>query len=259
MFYEKMLKENEKLDNQIHTLQSQLKTLPDGKLVCASNGKWKKWYHSTKQGTMYLPKKNRKLAEDLAYKKYVQLQLENLNCEKEAINSYLNHHDSNARQKEEELFYSPDFHSLLQARLTPLSEELQTWMTMPYDKNANHPENLNNKAYSGNMVRSKSEVLIDMFLFKNKIPFRYECLLELDGIMMYPDFTIRHPKTGETFYWEHFGLMDNPTYSKNACSKLQHYISSGIIPSIQLITTYETKDNPLSAEKVEKIVEEYFL
>ncbi|MEE0884081.1 MAG: ATPase, partial [Faecalimonas sp.] len=159
----------------------------------------------------------------------------------------------------EELFYSPDFHSLLQARLTPLSEELQTWMTMPYDKNANHPENLNNKAYSGNMVRSKSEVLIDMFLFKNKIPFRYECLLDLDGIMMYPDFTIRHPKTGETYYWEHFGLMDNPTYSKNACSKLQHYISSGIIPSIQLITTYETKDNPLSAEKVEKIVEEYFL
>ena len=82
---------------------------------------------------------------------------------------------------------------------------------------------------------------------------------QLDGIMIYPDFTIRHPKTGETFYWEHFSLMDNPTYSKNACSKLQHYISSGIIPSIQLITTYETKDNPLSAEKVEKIVEEYFL
>ncbi|MEE0884157.1 MAG: hypothetical protein U0L59_02885, partial [Faecalimonas sp.] len=135
MIYEKMITEHKKIDTQINALQSQLKTLPDGKLVCASNGKWKKWYHSTEQGTTYLPKKDRKLAEDLAYKKYVQLQLENLNCEKEAINSYLNHHDPNACQKEEELFYSPDFHSLLQARLTPLSEELQTWMTMPYDKN----------------------------------------------------------------------------------------------------------------------------
>ena len=200
-----MVKEHKKIGNRINALQSQLKTLPDGKLVCASNGKWKKWYHSTKQGTTYLPKKNRKLAEDLAYKKYVLLQLENLNCEKEAINLYLDHHDQNARQREEELFYSPDFHSLLQARLTPLSEELQTWMTMPYNKNTNHPENLNNKAYSGNMVRSKSEVLIDMFLFKNKIPFRYEAILQLNKTILYPDFTIRHPRTGKYFYCEKCG------------------------------------------------------
>lgn len=72
-------------------------------------------------------------------------------------------------------------------------------------------------------------------------------------------FTIRHPKTGEVFYWEHFGLMDNPTYSKNAYSKLQLYTNHGIIPSIQLITTYETKEHPLTAETIEKIVENYFL
>lgn len=259
MIYEKMLKENEKLDSQIHTLQSQLETLPDGKLICASNGKWKKWYHSTKQGTSYLPKKERQLAEQLAYKKYLLLQLENSIREKEAINLYLKHHDSNASQKENTLFYSSEFHALLEPHFTPLSEELQNWMNAPYEKSNSHPENLTNNAYSGNIVRSKSEVLIDMFLYKNKIPFRYECPLELGGILMYPDFTVRHPKTGDTYYWEHFGLMDNPSYSKNVCSKLQNYISYGIIPSIQLITTYETKVNPLNAEDVEKIVEHYFL
>lgn len=254
-----MLKESQKLEAQIHTLQSQLNKMPKGKLICSSNGKWQKWYHSTKNGTTYLPKKERQLAEQLANKKYLSLQLEDLLREKQAIDSYLNLHDANYEQAQQELVNSPQFKDLLAPTFKPLSEDLQEWMRAPYEKNKNHPENLTNHAYSGNLVRSKSEVLIDMFLYKNRIPFRYECPLELDGIIMYPDFTIRHPKTGELYYWEHFGLMDNPTYSKSACSKLQLYISNGIIPSIQLITTFETKSNPLDAETVEKTVEHYFL
>ena len=75
----------------------------------------------------------------------------------------------------------------------------------------------------------------------------------------YPDFTIRHPKTGEIIYWEHFGLMDDPSYYQKTFSKLQLYASYGIIPSINLITTYETQEHPLSADIVEKIVKHYFL
>lgn len=259
MIYEKILKESQRLDEQIKTTQAQLNKLPKGKLICASNGKGYKWYRSDGHKSDYLSKKERKLAEKLAHKKYLSLQLKNLIREKNAIDFYLRHHDINAYDAELSLINSPEFKDLLAPHFTPLSQELQNWMQTPYERNTNHPETLTNKAYSGNMVRSKSEVLIDMFLYKNKIPFRYECPLELDGIIMYPDFTICHPKTGQLYYWEHFGLMDNPNYSKSACSKLQLYISNGIIPSIHLITTYETKDYPLSAEEVEKIVEHYFL
>ena len=98
-----------------------------------------------------------------------------------------------------------------------------------------------------------------MVLYTHRIPFRYECMLTLGNSTLYPDFTIRHPKTGEYFYWEHFGMMDDPIYSKSAASKLQLYISFGIIPSIHLITTFETTDQPLSSEKLEKIVADYFI
>lgn len=98
-----------------------------------------------------------------------------------------------------------------------------------------------------------------MFLYTNKIPFRYECALQLGESVIFPDFTIRHPETGNLYYWEHFGLMDDLSYSRNSCAKLQLYTSHGIIPSIHLITTYETKDSPLSSEIVEKIVSHYFL
>ena len=37
------------------------------------------------------------------------------------------------------------------------------------------------------------------------------------------------------------------------------YCENGIIPGINLILTYETKENPLSIDQVEKIVKEYFL
>lgn len=98
-----------------------------------------------------------------------------------------------------------------------------------------------------------------MFLHNNDIPFRYECSLNLNGITVYPDFTIRHPKTGKFYYWEHFGKMDDPHYVKTTLSKLELYISNDIFPSINLITTYETNNNPLDIEMVENIIQYYFL
>lgn len=96
-------------------------------------------------------------------------------------------------------------------------------------------------------------------LYTNQIPFRYECALSLTSTTIYPDFTIRHPRTGETFYWEHFGMMGDPDYSQKAFHRMQLYNSNGIIPSIHLITTFETLEYPLNYETIEKIVKEYFL
>lgn len=52
--------------------------------------------------------------------------------------------------------------------------------------------------------------------------------------------------------------MDNPSYCQNASFKLQQYSLNGIIPSVQLITTYETGKHPLNPEIIEKIIEHYF-
>lgn len=134
-------------------------------------------------------------------------------------------------------------------------------MNAPYDKNQKYPEQLTQKTLSGHLVRSKSEALIDMFLYTNHIPFRYECALEFENenFVIYPDFTIRHPQTGKIFYWEHFGRADDPQYADNMLKKIKLYISHGIIPSHQLITTFETKEQPLDMDAVQKIVEQYFL
>lgn len=254
-----MLAESRRLDKEITSLQAQLKSYPSGKLICTHNKNYFKWFHSDGHTNTYIPKKNRVYAEQLAIKKYLSSKLNDCIQEKRAIDLYLRHHNLSSGKTEALLSNNSGFHELLRPYFKPLSEELSSWMNSPFETNPLYPDQLLHKTISGNQVRSKSEALIDMSLYVHKIPFRYECALTLGDITLYPDFTLRHPHTGEYYYWEHFGLMDDETYCHNACSKLQLYSSHGIIPTVQLITTYETKDNPLSSEIIEKIIEHHFL
>lgn len=254
-----MLAEYKRLESQINSLQEELSDYPEGKLNYVHNGSYSKWFLSDGHKQTYISKKERPLAEKLAAKKYLSLLLEDLLHEKRAINFYLRHHNSNMKHSEQLLINMPEYKELLTPFFMPLSQELFTWSTSSYQQNPKYPEQLIHKTTSGNFVRSKSEAIIDMFLYTNRIPFRYECSLQLEESIIFPDFTIRHPKTGQIFYWEHFGLMDDPLYCKNANSKLQLYTSHGIIPSVQLITTYETRENPLLPKLVEEIIKYHFL
>lgn len=259
MNYDRMQKEAKRLDEEICAIETQLKQFPPGKLVCTKSGKYYKWYQSDGKHWSYIPKSKRNLAEQLAAKKYLSCCLEDLRKEKTAVEFYLRHCTSGISQAGRLLNETPEYQRLLSNTLKPISDELSDWMMQPYEKNPHYQDRLIYKGYTGHFLRSKSEVLIEMLLVQHKIPYQYECALQLGDHTIYPDFTIRHPKTGEIFYWEHFGLMDDINYSKNVPGKLHTYITGGIIPSINLITTYETKNTPLSMELVEKTIEYYFL
>lgn len=85
-------------------------------------------------------------------------------------------------------------------------------------------------------VRSKSEIIIADTLFRYNVPYRYEFPLTLrrsntaatgntatsghhTSITLYPDFLCLNTRTRQEFFWEHFGLMDEPVYSTNAAGK----------------------------------------
>ena len=264
-----MRRRHQQLLTQIKQVQTQLNALPEGSLVCTKNGNYYKWYHSNDHKLSYIPKKKRFLAEQLAAKKYLSHILNELFQEEKAINTYLslfpNQHGIQTLEcfpfiKESDKMLTQDsgYRELLVPYFAPSSQQLTQWLNASYERNPKYPEQLTHKAPSGNMVRSKSEAMIDMYLFTHHIPFRYECALTLGEITLFPDFTIFHPDTRKLYYWEHFGRMDDSNYSKNVFSKLQLYNSYGITPGIQLITTYETADNPLSFETIESIVAQYF-
>lgn len=258
MVYGEMRREHQRLKEEIAKLEGRLQQLPEGNLLCAQNGSYYKWYVCRNGIRTYLPKSERKLAEQLALRRYLSCRLKDVRDEEHAIDSYLRRHAE--KTYVDKLWDSnPEYGNLLSSYFVPKNLELSEWVKTPYQQNDMHSEQKIYKSCSGNSVRSKSEVLIDMALHTHCIPFRYECALQLEGAVLYPDFTIRHPENGKWFYWEHFGMMDEPMYYANVYKKLHLYTMNGIVPGIHLITTYETKKNPLDMEKVERVIREYFL
>lgn len=251
--------ELERVNNKITALRKQMLSAPDGKLICGQSGKYSKWYQSDGHNKVYIPKKQRALAEKLALKNYLNAEIADLLNEKKALEAYLKIHRRNPKEAERLLQSKPEYQNLLKSYFQSQNSLVKTWQVESFEQNTAYPEQLIHQTASGIKVRSKSEMLIDLYLYKNQIPFRYECALQLGEITLFPDFTILHPLTQKIYYWEHFGLMDDPNYIKNACSKLQLYASNGIVPSLQLITTYETRENPLSINTIEDIITHYFL
>jgi exodeoxyribonuclease V alpha subunit len=106
------------------------------------------------------------------------------------------------------------------------------------------------ESLSGDMLRSKSEVIIANLLHEREIPFRYEVpLIAPDGTMRLPDFTVT--SRGRTYYWEHLGLLDQNQYAHEWARKEAWY--EQWFPG-QLVVTKEGPHLSKSAsELIEKI------
>ena len=256
--YEEIKRRMNYIEQELVQIESMKVEWPQDELICAKNGKHYKWYLKTTDKTIYLPKRERSFAEKLAQKKYYQLRQSELKSELSACRTYIRRAGYNGNLTDK-MMENPEYEQLLGNQSCSVGQEIKDWMNAEYERNNSHPENLIVKGTRGRMLRSKSEAIIDRSLYCSGIPFRYEDKLMLDGVVFYPDFTIRHPKTGKFYYWEHFGMMDNPEYVNHACQKIKIYCGHGIIPSVNLILTYETKDHPFGIDSAERIVQEYFL
>ena len=244
-------------NDKITKIEKQLKNYPTGRIQCFNNGKYKKWYHLENGLRKYIPKSNINFARTLSYKQYLVSSLQNLYVDQKALMKALkcyNNYDS----KEKEFIENENYAEILKHIETTSIEDLEAWSREEYPRNTFNPSGLKHQSISGNILRSKSEMIIDQLLFINGIPYRYECELMLGESIIYPDFTIRHPKTGEYFYWEHFGMIDSPAYSQKAFIKIQNYCKNGYFPSIKLITTFETSQCPIDAVKIENVISQYF-
>lgn len=106
------------------------------------------------------------------------------------------------------------------------------------------------EALSGDMLRSKSEVIIANMLHERSVPFRYEQpLFAGDGTLRLPDFTVTW--AGRTYFWEHLGRLDLTDYAEEWKQKQAWY--ERWFPG-QLITTEEgPKLSSAAAQLIEKV------
>lgn len=110
----------------------------------------------------------------------------------------------------------------------------------------------------GERVRSKSEVIIADTLMQFGIPYKYEVPLQLENIIVHPDFCCLNIKTRQEIFWEHLGMMDDIEYVNRNCQKLHKYNECGYYLGSDLIISWETSNTPLNKDDVEKLIRKYF-
>ncbi len=112
----------------------------------------------------------------------------------------------------------------------------------------------------GEIVRSKSEKMIADKLYYRNIPYIYEKPLKLSGNrIVYPDFTVLNINTRETYYYEHFGMMDDNEYCKNALDKIGLYSANDICIGEKLIVTFESSAKGIDMKQLEKYIDKYLI
>ena len=258
---EKMMSLQMKLIKEVEQYQSHLQKYPKGQLHIYKEKRSYKWfaYQKEKKKRDYIPKKQVQLARKLAQKQYYEMKLDEAETELRAIDAYMNtlHSKKNSAHLRA-LKESEEFWKLAFPLADGIAQNLLEWSAAEYQANPQHRENLTVNTLNGQKVRSKSESIIANELLNRGIPFHYEELLHINDWDYYPDFTIRHPKTGNTIYWEHFGMVDKGEYRHKMVQKIQQYTSNGLIPGVNLILTFETSDSPLDINFVKLLIDYYF-
>ena len=251
MFYQQLLQERQRILDIIEQNNEKIRNLPEGTFYCIESGTQQKWYQKIEgHKQQYISKKDQEHAAKLAYKRFLEAQNEDLKQEAAAIDAYLAKCPKDF--KSQTLLEKKGYQDLISNFFQPLNQELQAWAQAPFTQNPYRPEGKSHYVRPGLSVRSKAEVLIATQLQIHKIPFRYECELQIGPKTYYPDFTLRHPETGETFYWEHMGLLDDAAYATNAARKMQQYAQGKIYLNRNLILTSEGLGQPLTIHEIEK-------
>lgn len=104
-------------------------------------------------------------------------------------------------------------------------QQINAWFSAPYQKAPFDAKRHIHITACGELVRSKSEVIIADALFSCGIPFHYEERFPYpddDGNFYYPDFTILLPN-GLKLIWEHLGLLGEMAYCVHNAQKLHNY------------------------------------
>lgn len=251
----------------IEKFKSELSLLPNGSLCSRIIRGIDRFYHYIPSNMpdiparmTYIDKKNCDLKKALVRRKFIEESLKILESNIKILRTFL------------EIYIAYDPTAIVE-RLPKSNQGLDcsttfgllktnnpsAWSKESYQRNTMNPESLTCKSTNGLPVRSKSESIIASQLETSGVPFRYEALLQLGHLNFYPDFTILNPQDNKVIYWEHFGMVDDIAYTNKMSNKLAEYRKHGIYEGDNLITTHETRANPLSAQTVHKIINVYLL
>ena len=223
----------------------------------------KVFYYERKDGEKsgkYLSKKtSMDLIRRLAQKDYAQKVIEVARKELMLLEACMDAYPQ-TRVEEIQNLYPKEVLDLITPLVTSDEQYVKAWQETLCPQNDYYTENCIYGTKRGEMVRSKSEVLIADALLYEKIPYHYERAIYIEGIgTCHPDFTVLNVRTRQEYIWEHFGMMAEMDYAQGAVKKIQQYQKAGYVLGKNFIATFEDAMHPLTPGQIGIILEEYLL
>ena len=204
----------------------------------------------------YIKKSNLSLAKSIAQRDYEKQVIKSVEEELKCINRFINGMP--------EVTYEQVYDKLVEGRktlVTPIvmtdEEYAKKWQEQIFTAKKIEAGTVGYETQRGEIVRSKSEVIIADALFFAEIPYHYEKPLKVGNRTVYPDFTVLNVKTRKEYYWEHLGMLDDEDYLNKFLVKLDSYQKNGIRSGEKLILTKETKKHPLNTANVKETIKYY--
>ena len=257
---ETLLKEDERA---LTAAKKRLERSAEGTIHLRRRGETVSYYHEIPGGEneprreAYIPRSNRRLLNSLCTKKYCKMLIPALEKEIRQLRSFLAVFDPQSKYHVLDEM-SPDLAAYITPVLITNEQFVREWTSAAFDRN---PYPLGHDSYltkNGEYVRSRLELIVANMLYDLGIPYRYECALYLeDGTVVYPDFTILHPRTLEVYWLELLGMMDDPDYTAANLQKITRYAQSEMFP--RLIMVFDHKEAPFRTEAMEEILRNCFL
>ena len=256
-FKKLVLSRKEYLDGLVETKMKQLESAPEGRLRVTKSHGSPAFYQVLKDGKprgKYLPKKDMDKIHALAQKDYDQKVLASADKELLIINSLL---ELNDRTVEDIYLNLTPIRQQLVAPIRPTDEQLiEQWRESkacePMGFSESDPEIMTE---AGHRVRSLAEQLWADTMFREKVPYFFEPVLELKGRgKVRPDFAALNMRKRKEFHIEHLGMMDDPAYLEKNLLKLRDYERSGYVLGVNFLYTLGTKKHPLQLKTVESLI-----
>lgn len=252
----------EKMRNAQKTsfLEKRIANAPKGTLrISGAKGRKQYYYRKNKDDKFgsYIPLSNIQLAKDLAQKAYDEKMLKVLEAERPLLDDLIEMLEKNSRGLVfEEL--SEQRRNLIEKHDLSDKEYSRQWQAVQYKGKGWRDGDVRIDTARGDVVRSKSEMIIADKLSFAGIPYRYEYPhVMASGEIIYSDFTILNVRTREEIIFEHFGKMDDPSYVKTVLWKLNQYFRSGFLLGKNLFASFEGFGYPFDTRMIDRLIAEF--
>lgn len=260
-----LIKERNELLQKIMSLESELKDVPQGRLrVLKAKGKYCQYYVYSRDAKTnelkgeYIRRENIDLAKRLAQRDYYEEVLKEMREKLTVISQVINTYGIEEDKKSVYERLNENRKKLV----TPIEISDEDYITKWYKSKqtgGNTYEAMGNKSTErGETVRSKSEKILADKLYHYNVPYVYEPTLLLpDGNIVYPDFVTLNVRLRKEYYWEHFGIMDNPQYAERAIWKIDVYEKNGFWCGKNILYTFETDKRMPDDHNIDEMINLY--